>query len=72
MTWQVSPEEWLLDFTVIPRGFARGADSLDVIDDRLRVMLAPPAAPAGIVIPSITARGARSPTGPGDPDAPPP
>jgi len=65
MTWQVSPEEWLLDFTVIPRGFARGVDSLDVIDDRLRAMLAPPAPPAGIVIPTITAsRSAKAATGP--------
>jgi SAM-dependent methyltransferase len=65
MTWQVSPEEWLLDFTVIPRGLARGVDSLDVIDDRLRTMLAPPAPPAGIIIPTITAaRPSKAATGP--------
>lgn len=64
MTWQVSPEEWLLDFTVIPRGLARGGDSLDVIDDRLREMLAPPAPPSGIVIPTITASRRRAATGP--------
>ncbi|MDC0719621.1 class I SAM-dependent methyltransferase [Nannocystis bainbridge] len=66
MTWQVSPEEWLLDFTIIPRGLARGNDSLDVIDDRLRTMLTPPGPPAGIIIPTITAptRPAKSATGP--------
>lgn len=66
MTWQVSPEEWLLDFTVIPRGLARGGDSLDVIDDRLRSMLAPPPGPPpGIIIPTITApRAPRPATGP--------
>lgn len=62
MTWQVSPEEWLLDFTAIPRGRARGGESLDIIDDRLRAMLAPATPPTGVVIPSITA--AR---GPGKP-----
>ncbi|PCC66672.1 Methyltransferase domain-containing protein [Nannocystis exedens] len=65
MTWQVSPEEWLLDFTIIPRGLARGVDSLDVIDDRLRSMLAPPSPPAGIIIPTITAtRSVKPATGP--------
>ncbi len=37
MTWHVSPEEWLLDFTVIPRGRARGGEGRDVIDDRLKI-----------------------------------
>ncbi len=39
MTWHVSPEEWLLDFTSVPRGRVRAGDSLDAIDDRLRSML---------------------------------
>lgn len=55
MTWHVSPEEWLLDFTSVPRGRARGDDSLDAIDDRLRSMLT--VLPAAIVLPSITSRG---------------
>ncbi|MBK7824006.1 class I SAM-dependent methyltransferase [Nannocystis sp.] len=54
MTWHVSPEEWLLDFTSVPRGRARGDDSLDAIDDRLRSMLT--VLPAAIVLPSITGR----------------
>lgn len=70
MTWQVSPEEWLLDFTIIPRGNARGVDSLDVIDDRLRSMLVPPAPPAGIIIPTITATRSGRPVNGSAPGAP--
>ena len=53
MTWHVSPEEWLLDFTSVPRSRLR-AESLDAIDDRLRLMLAPPAPQPALIMPSIT------------------
>jgi SAM-dependent methyltransferase len=62
MTWHVSPEEWLLDFTSVPRGRVRGGESLDVIDDRLRSMLVP--FPSALVMPSITGRSAPRPSGP--------
>ena len=54
MTWHVSPEEWLLDFTSVPRGRVRAGDSLDAIDDRLRSMLT--ALPGPMVLPAITGR----------------
>lgn len=54
MTWHVSPEEWLLDFTSVPRGRVRATDSLDAIDDRLRSMLTP--LPGPMVLPAITGR----------------
>lgn len=54
MTWQVSPEEWLLDFTTLPRGRVRGGESLDAIDDRLRQMLAAP--PPAMIMPVLAAR----------------
>lgn len=59
MTWHVSPEEWLLDFTSVPHGRVRAGESLDPIDDRLRTMLAPLPPKVGLIMPSITAtRGA--------------
>jgi SAM-dependent methyltransferase len=70
MTWQVSPEEWLLDFTTIPRGRVRGGESLDPIDDRLRTLLSV-VPQAGLVMPAITAT--RAPARPPPPvraDAP--
>ena len=66
MTWHVSPEEWLLDFTSVPHGRVRGGESLDPIDDRLRTMLAPLPAKVGLIMPSITAT--RSPSRPGAPE----
>ena len=54
MTWHVSPEEWLLDFTSVPRGRVRAGESLDAIDDRLRSMLGP--LPTAMFMPSITGR----------------
>jgi len=54
MTWQVSPEEWLLDFTTLPRGRVRAGESLDAIDDRLRQMLAAP--PPAMIMPVLAAR----------------
>jgi ubiquinone/menaquinone biosynthesis C-methylase UbiE len=67
MTWHVSPEEWLLDFTSVPHGRVRGGESLDPIDDRLRKLLAPPPPKVGLIMPSITA--ARGPAGrPGAPE----
>ena len=62
MTWHVSPEEWLLDFTSVPRGRVRGGESLDAIDDRLRSMLVP--LPAGVSMPSLTGRATARPAGP--------
>jgi len=62
MTWHVSPEEWLLDFTSVPRGRVRGGESLDAIDDRLRSMLVP--LPAGVSMPSLTGRATPRPSGP--------
>ncbi len=56
MTWHISPEEWLLDFTSVPRGRARSGESLDPIDDRLRSMLV--ALPPGVSMPSLTGRSA--------------
>ena len=66
MTWHVSPEEWLLDFTSVPHGRVRAGESLDSIDDRLRTMLAPSPPKVGLIMPSITAtrgvaRGAPEP-----------
>ncbi|MBL9104308.1 MAG: methyltransferase domain-containing protein [Myxococcales bacterium] len=55
MTWQVSPEEWLLDFTALPRGRVRAGEGLDAIDDRLRSMLTMPP-PAALIMPVIAAR----------------
>lgn len=67
MTWHVSPEEWLLDFTSVPHGRVRGGESLDPIDDRLRKLLAPPPPKVGLIMPSITA--ARGPAArPGAPE----
>ena len=62
MTWHVSPEEWLLDFTSVPRGRVRAGESLDAIDDRLRSMLVP--LPAGVSMPSLTGRATPRPAGP--------
>ena len=39
MTWRVSPEDWLHDFTSVPRGRARIHESRDPVDDRLRALL---------------------------------
>ena len=39
MTWRVSPEDWLQDFTSVPRSRARAGESLDPVDDQLRLML---------------------------------
>lgn len=39
MTWRVSPEDWLQDFTSVPRSRPRSGESLDPVDDQLRVML---------------------------------
>lgn len=64
MTWHVSPEEWLLDFTTVPHGRVRAGESLDPIDDRLRMMLAPPPPRAGLIMPSITATRGAAPTRP--------
>lgn len=68
MTWHVSPEEWLLDFTSVPRGRPR-AESLDAIDDRLRLMLAPPAPQPALIMPSITGAGRQPPRPPAPPPA---
>ncbi|MBL8971872.1 MAG: hypothetical protein JNK56_14870, partial [Myxococcales bacterium] len=62
MTWHVSPEEWLLDFTSVPRGRVRAGESLDAIDDRLRSMLTP--LPGPMVLPSITGRRPAAPPRP--------
>lgn len=62
MTWQVSPEEWLLDFTVLPRGRGRSGEGLDAIDDRLRSMLAEPR-PA-MIMPQLAARTPAPPVPP--------
>ena len=55
MTWHVSPEEWLLDFTSVPHGRVRGGESLDPIDDRLRKLLAPPPPKVGLIMPNLVA-----------------
>ena len=34
MTWQVSPQEWLLDFTTLPRGRVRAGETLSSIARR--------------------------------------
>jgi SAM-dependent methyltransferase len=69
MTWHVSPEEWLLDFTSVPHGRVRAGESLDPIDDRLRMMLAPPPPKVGLIMPSITATRATTRSGAPEPRA---
>ena len=68
MTWQVSPEEWLLDFTTLPRGRVRAGESLDAIDDRLRQMLAGP--PPAMIMPVLAARTKPPPAPPKVPEPP--
>ncbi|MEZ4429721.1 MAG: methyltransferase domain-containing protein [Nannocystaceae bacterium] len=78
----MSPEDWLHDFTSVPRGRARIHESRDPVDDRLRALLTWPEPvpepepepvirrtpdPSEIVIPSVIARP-RTPEP--EPDAP--